>query len=163
MGNLRTFIAGAIAAGVLIVGAHGAHAVEVSESATFKASADEVWQIVNEFGGLHEWHPWFVATTVSNEDGGLRRLIVTGDGGWAYESLDDYSWAGKSMTYTVLESVFPIANYSATLKVSESGGGATINWSSKFDAAGMSDEDAAKLIADAYQAGFDSIKAMTGE
>jgi|TARA_B100000315_G_scaffold96715_1_gene88846 hypothetical protein len=154
---------GAVAACAMVVIGHDAKALDVKESASFKASADDVWHVINEFGGLQKWHPWFADSTLSKVDGALHRLIVTGDGAWAFEVLVDYSWAGKSYTYSIVDSVFPITNYTATIVVSESGGGSTVNWTSSFDAVGMADEDVVKLIIDAYQVGFQSIAAITGE
>ena len=163
MRALRKFMIGAVAACAMVVIGHDAQALNVKESASFKASADEVWRLINQFGDLQKWHPWFVDTMLYTENGAQHRLIVTGDGAWAVETLDAYSWAGKSYTYSIVDSVFPIANYTATIAVSESGTGSTITWSSSFDAAGMADEEVVKAVIDAYQAGFKSIVAITGE
>ncbi len=163
MGNLRKFMVGTAAGIMMSVYGLGAHALEVNESASFKASADEVWHVINEFGGLHKWHPWIVDTNTSQLNGVFHRTIVTADGTWALESLDDYSWSGKSYTYSVVDGLFPLANYTAVVKVSESGGGSTVTGSSTFDAAGMADDDVVKLIIDAYQAGFAGIAEITGE
>ena len=157
------FMIGAITAGAMTVFGHQAHALDVNETASFKASADDVWHVINAFGGLQKWHPWFVDSTPSTADGDLHRLIVTGDGAWADEILVDYSWSGKSYTYSIVDTVFPVANYTATIKVSAAGSGSTVNWSSSFDAVGMADADVVQLLTDAYQAGFQSIAAITGE
>ena len=117
MGGLRKFMTGAVAACVMVVIGHDAQALEVKESASFKASADEVWHVINEFGGLHKWHPWIVDTNTSQLNGVFHRTIVTADGTWALESLDDYSWSGKSYTYSVVDGLFPLANYTAVVKV----------------------------------------------
>ncbi|MDP6237330.1 MAG: SRPBCC family protein [Alphaproteobacteria bacterium] len=140
-----------------------AQALNVKKSASFKASADEVWHVINEFGSLQKWHPWFADSTLYTENGALHRLIVASDGAWVVESLEAYSWAGKSYTYSIVDGVFPIANYTATIAVSESGTGSTITWSSSFDAAGMADEEVVKLVIDAYQTGFKGIATITGE
>ena len=163
MRTLGKFMIGAVAACAMALFGHQAQALEVNETASFKASADDVWNVINEFGGLPKWHPWIVVSTASSVDGGLHRLIATGDGAWADEVLDDYSRANKSYTYSIVATTFPLANYTATIKVSEAGTGSTVNWSSSFDAAGMPDDDVVKLIIDAYQAGFQSIAAITGE
>lgn len=140
-----------------------ANAIEVSETATYSASADEVWDVVKQFGGLEKWHPWFATTSTYGEDGVFYRRIVTHDGGWALETLDEFSWSEKSYTYSVVGGVFPLANYTATLKVTSAGSGSEVNWSSSFDAVGMPDEDVRKLIIDAYQAGFESVGKLVGE
>lgn len=140
-----------------------ANAIEVDETASFSASADEVWDVVKHFGGLEKWHPWFATTNTYAIDGVYYRRIVTHDGGWALESLDDFSWFDKYYTYTVVDGVFPLANYTSTLKVTSDGSGSKINWSSSFDAVGMSDEEVRALIVDAYQAGFESIGKLVGE
>ncbi len=163
MGHLRKLFIGATAAIAMAAFGHNANALEVNETGTFKASADEVWQVVKQFGDIHKWHPWFAETTTFGADGVFYRRIVTPDGGWALETLDAYSWADKSITYSVVDGVFPIANYTSTISVSSAGSGSTINWASSFDAVGMPDADVQQLIIDAYQAGFQAVAAATGE
>ena len=69
----------------------------------------------------------------------------------------------RPAAYSIVDTVFPLANYTATIKVSADGAGSTMNWSSSFDAVGMADADVVQLLIDAYQAGFQSIAAITGE
>ena len=163
MGRLRKLVVGAAVSIAMATFGHNANALEVNETGTFKASADEVWQVVKQFGDIHKWHPWFAETTTFGEDGVFYRRIVTPDGGWALETLDEYSWADKSITYSVVGGVFPIANYTSTLTVSSAGSGSTMNWASSFDAVGMPGADVQHLIIDAYQAGFQAVAAATGE
>ena len=79
MGALRKFMIGTVAACAMVVIGHNAQALEVNESASYKASAEEVWHVVNEFGGLNKWHPWFTSTTLHRVDGALHRLVVAGN------------------------------------------------------------------------------------
>jgi hypothetical protein len=56
-----------------------------------------------------------------------------------------------------------VANYNATIKVSETeGGGCSIEWSSEFEAQGGPENDAAKAIEGIYQAGFDNLRKLFG-
>ncbi|MDP6954099.1 MAG: SRPBCC family protein [Alphaproteobacteria bacterium] len=163
MGRFRKIVVSTALGIAMAAFGQNANAVEVNETGTFKASADEVWAVVKQFGDIHKWHPWFADTTTFGADGVFYRRIVTPDGGWALETLDAYSWADKSITYSVVDGVFPIANYTATISVSSAGSGSTINWVSSFDAVGMPEADVQQLIIDAYQAGFQAVAAATGE
>jgi hypothetical protein len=92
----------------------------------------------------------------------LRRLHLVG-GGTVLEKLERSEEDGQSYSYTILESPLPVANYSATIRVSEAeGGGCSIEWSSEFEAEGAPETDATKAIEGIYQAGFDNLRKMFG-
>lgn len=164
MGGLRKCVLGIVAAVAMLSfnQSANAQALSVNETITLNASPADVWAVVGGFGSLHKWHPWFVATTLSNEDDGLHRMIATGDGTWFYEKLEGYSRSDMTLSYSIVDTEVPIKNYLSTVKVTSSGGGSTIAWSSTFDANGMPDDDLVKLIIDAYQAGFQSVSDMVG-
>lgn len=162
MGGLRTFILAVAAIVVMAAAGSAAKALEVSESITLKAGPDKVWSVINSFGGLHQWHPWFVSTTLHSQPDGLHRTIMIGDGTWFYEKLEDYSRSDRSLSYSIVDTPVPIKNYLSTIKVTPAGDGSKVTWSSTFDSAGMPDQDLANLISDAYKVGLQNISDMVG-
>ena len=129
------------------------------------ASADQVWGRIGEFGTLHEWHPAIDKSELDGSGVGAKRnLYLAGGGGNVHERLDAEDAAGRSYTYTILESPLPVANYQAVIKVLDNGDGScTVDWSSNFDADGAPEADAMGAIQGVYQAGFDALKGEFGE
>lgn len=133
----------------------------VAMTLKLSASADQVWTRIGKFEGLHEWHPVIEKSEMEGSGVGAKRNLFLAGGGNVHERLDAEDAAGRSYTYTILESPLPVANYQSTIKVVDNGDGScTVDWSSNFDADGASDADAEGAIQGVYQAGFD---ALTGE
>ena len=79
------------------------------------------------------------------------------------EKLEKAKEDGQSYSYSIVESPLPVANYNATIKVTEAeGGGCTIEWSSEFEAEGAPEIDATEAIEGIYQACFDNLRKMFG-
>jgi len=133
---------------------------KVSMSTDLNASADQVWQMIGRFNALPDWHP-AVEKSELTEAGQTRRLSLVG-GGTIVEKLEKVDDNARTYTYSIVDSPLPVSNYTATIKVTGQGDGSTIEWSSEFDPAGASPEDAMKAIQSVYQAGFDNLRKMFG-
>lgn len=89
----------------------------------------------------------------------MRTLTLT-DGETITERLEQASDVDRSYTYTLLESPLPVADYQATLSVSDAGTGrCLVPWSSRFRRNGIAAEQACEAVAGLYQAGLDALKA----
>ena len=121
--------------------------------------ADQVWEIIGHFNALPDWHPAVQKSEL--EDGGqIRRLTLVG-GGSIVERLERIDEEAQVYRYSIIESPLPVANYSSELRViSNDDGTSTVEWSSDFNPAGASAEDAAKVIQGVYEAGLDNLKKM---
>lgn len=133
---------------------------KVSMSTDLNASADQVWSMVGRFNALPDWHP-AVEKSELTEAGQMRTLSLVG-GGKIVEKLEKVDDNSRTYTYSIVDSPLPVANYTATIKVTGHGDNSTVEWSSEFDSAGASPEDAMKAIQDVYQAGFDNLRKMFG-
>ncbi len=133
---------------------------KVSMSQQLGVSADEAWKLIGGFNGLPDWHP-AVENSELSEEGQERTLSLAG-GGTIIERLEKMDDGSRTYTYSIKESPLPIANYTATIKVTGEGDDCTIDWSSEFDAAGAPESDATAAIQGIYQAGFDNLKKMFG-
>lgn len=152
-----TMLAAAFATGFA---AMPAFAIDVSESVDVTASADQAWAAIAEFCSIKDWHPVVAECDQFEKDGATMRSLVTGDGGEILEELHEMNDAGRSYTYSIIESPLPVADYVATMTVTENGDGATIEWAGQFSARDASDDEAAEVITGIYRAGLDELKTL---
>jgi len=129
-------------------------------STDLNVSADQVWKLIGGFNSLPDWHPAIEKSELT-EEGQTRTLSLAG-GGTIVEKLEKVDDGARIYSYSIIDSPLPVANYSATIKVSGEGDNSTIAWSSEFDAVGASDKDAMNAIQDIYNAGFDNLKKIFG-
>jgi len=135
--------------------------LSVERSTVFDASADAVWALTRDFGGWDAWHPAIQTCDLiegsGNQPGVVRKLGLGGDA-HLVERLHSHSDADKCCTYSIVSGVLPVRQYVSTFKVGSTSDGKTeINWSSTFDADGVSDEEAVKIIAGVYEGGFEAL------
>ena len=134
---------------------------KVSMHSAVNMSADELWKMIGQFNALPDWHP--AVTSSKLEDGGkLRRLSILG-GAEIVERLEKIDDGDRLYRYSIVSGPLPVANYTATLRVTDDGKGkATIEWSSEFDPAGASETDASAAVQDIYKMGLDNLRKMFG-
>lgn len=122
-------------------------------SAVIATSAEEVWAVIRDFDGLPAWMPPIEASSLDSgtaaEVGAVRRLTLGGGGGTVVErllALDDH---GRSMTYSILESPFPVRSYVSTVRVAPvtDTGQAFVEWWTDFDAEAADEPELVKLFA----------------
>ena len=133
---------------------------KVSMSTNLNVSADQVWKLIGGFNALPDWHP-AVENSELTQEGQTRTLSLAG-GGTLVEKLEKVDDGARTYTYSIVDGPLPVANYTATIKVSGEGDNSTIEWSSEFEPAGAPEQDAMKAIEGIYQAGFDNLKKMFG-
>ena len=122
-------------------------------------SADQVWQLVGGFNGLPDWLPFIVKSTPS--DGGRVRHLQTDDGGEIVERLQTFDNVGRTYSYTIEQSPFPVSAYLATLQVEAlTDASAKVTWSGVFTpAAGTTDAAVEALFAGVYSGGLEALRA----
>ena len=133
---------------------------KVSLTTKLAAPADKVWTLIGGFNALPEWLPPVTASKL-DAGGRVRRLDLAG-GGSVTEKLETFDDKKRAYSYAITDGPLPVANYVATIKVSEDGEGSKIEWSSEFSPAGASETEARKVIEGVYQAGFENLKKMFG-
>jgi len=132
---------------------------KVAMSTKLNVSADEAWKLIGGFNALPDWHP-AVEKSELTEEGQVRTLSLAG-GGNIVEKLETANDAGRTYTYSIVDSPLPIANYMATITVRETDEGTVMDWSSEFAPVGGENE-AMDAVQGIYQAGFDNLKKMFG-
>ncbi len=86
-------------------------------------SADEVWALVGQFGGLHEWMPGVDACEV---DGDVRKLQTMGME--IHEQLQERDEEARRISYSIVKAPMPLEHHLATLTVHPDGEGARLEW-----------------------------------
>jgi len=151
---------------VLSFSAHADGRLNSYYSLNIDASATNVWDIVKDFGGLHNWHPMFsndvIKSGTNNQIGAVRTLTIA-DGPSFDEVLvlwDDFK---RVYTYEVIDpNPLPVKNYSSTMTVMQLEPGVTnVTWTSSYEnnsGGEMPDEELIAFLNGAYQAGLDDLK-----
>ncbi|HXV91677.1 MAG TPA: SRPBCC family protein, partial [Pseudonocardia sp.] len=90
-------------------------------SVVVPAPAEEVWSLIRDFDGPPGWHPAIEVSELTEggsgaEVGAVRKLTL-GDGGVVVERLLTLDDAGRSYTYEILDSPFPVRRYVSTIHV----------------------------------------------
>ncbi len=147
--------------------------IEVKESIEIKAPASKVWALVGNYGDLGAWHPAFAKTEITGGENnvvGAKRLLTIKDGGTVNETLTALDNNAMSMTYIITESVLPLRDYTATLKVDAMGDDkCVVTWSSNFKRkdpndppkAGEDDKTARDLITTVFKDGLGNLKQIS--
>lgn len=110
-------------------------------SSVIDATADDVWALVRDFGGLAGWHPAIDTCEIepgppNPQVGAVRRL--TNQAGVIRERLVALDDGARTQTYTFVENPFGVRRYVATIRVAPvtDTGKAFVEWYGDFDAEG---------------------------
>ena len=134
---------------------------KVRMSTELDVSSQEVWDLIGGFNALPDWHP-AIEKSELEKAGSMRRLSLVG-GGTIIEKLEKKDDHNRIYSYSIIDSPLPVANYVATISVTDLGQGKTkVEWSSEFKPSGASETDAVKVIQGIYQAGLDNLKKLLG-
>jgi carbon monoxide dehydrogenase subunit G len=86
-------------------------------------SADDVWAVVGDFGGLAGWMPGVESCTV---DGDVRTIEMSGlTVGERLVRRDD---AARVLAYGISSGPAPVDHHEATITVTPSGAGSLVTW-----------------------------------
>ena len=133
---------------------------KVSMSTDLKVTGSQVWNLIGHFNALPDWHP-AVEKSELEQEGQLRRLSLVG-GGTIVEKLERVDNDKRTYSYATVDSPLPLANYRASITVTDTDDGCAVEWAGEFDALGAPEADATKIVSDIYQAGFDNLRKMFG-
>jgi hypothetical protein len=161
----------ALAAGLpLATQAHGPTRQKVTETVTIDASAATVWARIRDFGALKDWHP-AVADSPANQGNavGSVRLVKLKGGGELTETLEGHDDVQMKYSYRLKDgSPLPVSNYTSTVRVTDAGGKAQVEWRGAFyrgypnndPPPDQNDEAAVKAITGVYQSGLANLKQL---
>ena len=125
---------------------------QVSVKVSMPVADDKVWQTLRDFGGMHKWAPGIADLTLTGTGAGAVRTMTFKDGSRVVERLESLNDAGRSLTYTILESTLPVEGYIASLTVRDLGAtGCEVEWFSTFGAKGAPEEDVSRMFTLGYR------------
>jgi hypothetical protein len=141
---------------VAALAATPALAVDVTREATFAGDPARVWAVVGPWCAIGKWHPAVESCTEATAGGTARRTLTLKGGGTIVEDEVARDEAGRSYTYTIIDSPLPVERYTSTISVEDG----RIVWSGTFAAKeGSTDQQAAEVIGGIYAAGLEGIAA----
>lgn len=184
MKKLLQFFAMAMMVVPMLATAHGPTRQQVKETIFINASPEQVWEMVGDFSGLHNWHPAVASTELTGEN--MRVLTLKAEGNPTItEELDKLDNEKMMMIYKIEEMsvvktidfnsqetpyyTLPVTNYKSWLSVKAKDGGSEVMWKGKFYRSfmanppvpeGQSDQDAVDAITGVYTSGLNNLKAI---
>ena len=117
------------------------------------ASAEEVWAVIGDFGGIAEWHPLIAECEVVDIEGETHRHLKTVDEDLILERLIESGPLHYS--YEIVDSPLPVDGYRAYFSCVPEEKGCHVFWSAHFEA---TDPSADEIVAAVYEAGLRSIR-----
>ncbi|HET7408694.1 MAG TPA: SRPBCC family protein [Paracoccaceae bacterium] len=120
----------------------------IMRSRAFRATADELWEVIGDFHALADWHPGVERQTA---EGDIRHLDLAGGGVIVERFLGT---DGMSYAYEIVSGPLPVEGYRSVLSVAPAGPGSVVVWSSTFE---PKVDAAFRLVAGIYEAGLDAL------
>jgi uncharacterized membrane protein len=111
-------------------------------------SADAVWAIIGDFGGIGGWMPGIDSCRVEGENRILETMGMT-----ITERLVKKDDAGRALTYSIADGA-PIESHEAVITVTPTGDTSHVTW--EVDA---TPDSMADLMTTIYQQSLDALKA----
>lgn len=135
--------------------------VNIKEKVT--ASADDVWRVLSDFGGI-EPTEMIAGCTVEGDGVGAVRTITLKGGGEIVERLESLDDSARVFRYAIInECPLPVQNYSATVAIRDAGASAAeVDWTGNFEPSGAPEEQVVALVEGIYRAGIQRARNKLG-
>jgi dienelactone hydrolase len=129
----------------MMISATSAQALESSMTARSSLSPADLWKKIGDFCGITAWDPAIEWCDLS-EDGKLRTIQFFGGIGRVVAHLENWDTSNRSFSWTSSSALSPVSNYRARVSVTEDGQTTTLKLTASYDANGVSDTEAEKII-----------------
>ena len=125
---------------------------------TILAPADAVWQVISDFGAACQYLVGVVDCTIEGEGVGAQRTLKSADGSMIVERLEMLDGAAHRLSYVLLTDT-PFRNCLTSMLVRElDAGGAELECTATFNAAGLPEEEACEMLESALEANCIALK-----
>ena len=132
--------------------------VSVKVSERIEASADAVWELFRDFGGIQRFSAGFEKVEVTGSGIGAVRTITLPGGAALQERLEAFDDRGRRLQYAIVAGPIPVTNYLATIEVKDEGKACRIDWSSHFETKGITEDQGRGMIEGVYKGGIAGVK-----
>ena len=136
--------------------------VSVKVSERIEASADRVWELFRDFGGVQRFSAGIEKVEVSGSGIGAVRTLSLPGGLSLQERLEAFDDTGRRLQYAIVAGPIPVSNYLATIEVKDEGKACRIDWSSHFEPKGISDDQGRAMIEGVYKGGIAGVRKALG-
>jgi carbon monoxide dehydrogenase subunit G len=137
--------------------------VSVKVSERVEASADAVWDLFRDFGGIQRFSAGIEKVELEGSGIGAVRTITVPGGVTLQERLEAFDDRGRRLQYAIVGGPIPVTGYLATIEVKDEGSqGCRIDWSSHFEPKGINDDQARGMIEGVYKGGIAGVKKALG-
>jgi len=134
---------------------------QVSVKVNVAATAEMVWQRLREFGAIDQWAPGIASLTLKGSGVGAVRTLTYQDGSKVVERLESLNEAGRTLSYTILESTLPVEGYVASMTVRDLGAAdSEVEWFSTFGAKGATEEDVIRMLTIGYRKALSNLQKL---
>ena len=136
--------------------------VSVKVSERIEVTADQVWDLFRDFGGIQRFSAGIEKVEVSGSGIGAVRTLSLPGGMTLQERLEAFDESGRRLQYAIVAGPIPVSNYLATIEVKDEGKACRIDWSSQFEPKGITDEQGRAMIEGVYKGGIAGVKKALG-
>ena len=136
--------------------------VSVKVSERVEATADAVWDLFRDFGGIQRFSAGIEKVEVSGSGIGAVRTLGLPGGLSLQERLEAFDDRGRRLQYAIVAGPIPVSNYLATIEVKDEGKACRIDWSSHFEPKGITDDQGRAMIEGVYKGGIAGVKKALG-
>ena len=136
--------------------------VSVKVSERVEASAEKVWELFRDFGGIQRFSAGFEKVEVTGSGIGAVRTITLPGGAALQERLEAFDERSRRLQYAIVAGPIPVSNYLATIEVKDEGKASRIDWSANFEPKGISEDQARAMIEGVYKGGIAGVKKALG-
>ena len=134
----------------------------VKVSDRIAASADRVWELIADFGGIERYSKGFKSVTCSGTGVGAVRTITLPNDAQIQERCELLDAARRTLDYSIIAGALPLTGYLARIQLSEDGDGTRIEWSSSFEPKGIPEAQGIAMVEGIYKSGIAGIKQAIG-
>jgi len=136
--------------------------VTVKVSERVETTADRVWDLFRDFGGVQRFSAGIEKVEISGSGVGAVRTLSLPGGLSLQERLEAFDDRGRRLQYAIVAGPIPVSNYLATIEVRDEGKACRIDWSSQFEPKGITDDQGRAMIEGVYKGGIAGVKKALG-
>ena len=136
--------------------------VSVKVSERVEATADRVWELFRDFGGVQRFSAGIEKVEVTGAGIGAVRTLSLPGGLTLKERLEAFDERGRRLQYAIVAGPIPVSSYLATIEVKDEGQACRIDWSSHFEPNGISADQGRAMMEGVYKGGIAGVKKALG-